>query len=458
MPETLRQAVQHAVDANPDVQTRWHRFLSAGHEQDFVRAGYKPTVDLTIAAGRAFEKLDEAPRNDYNRYGAAITLTQMLYDGFFTRHEVSRFGHARMVRYYELLRDAEEVALEAVRAYVDVTRYRELVEYAKENYVEHKLVHEQIMERTRSGVGRGVDLELATGRLALAESNLLTEVANLHDVSARYLRVMGVQPPKVLDSVNVQALMGVLPTGVSEALSTAHAQHPALKAAVADIRASQDRVESRKSAYHPRLDLRVRQELDRAFGDDGPRNREGSVELVFNYNLYRGGGDQARLRQAAEELNVSKDVREKVCRDIRQTLSIALNDLRALGSQLQHLNQHQLSMDKARQAYRQQFDIGQRSLLDLLDGENEYFEARRAYANAIANQQLAQFRSLAGMGQLLSAVGVVRDALPQEGALADRAAYTEPDALCPPLVPELAEIDKEALLAEAMRSMGHARP
>ncbi len=79
----------------------------------------------------------------------------MLYDGWFTPNEVERLGHARVTRYYELLETMEETTLEVVRAYSDVLRYRQLVELAKANYVEHKLLHDQISERVKAGVSRG---------------------------------------------------------------------------------------------------------------------------------------------------------------------------------------------------------------------------------------------------------------------------------------------------------------
>jgi adhesin transport system outer membrane protein len=126
--------------------------------------------------------------------------------------------------------------------------------------------------------------------------------------------------------------------------------------------------------------------------------------LVLNYNLYKGGSDQARIRQYVDKLNATYDLRDKVCRDVRQTALIAYNDVSKLESQIGFLSQHELSTSKAREAYRQQFDIGQRSLLDLLDTENEYFQARRALVNAEYDLSLAKARVLAANGTLLSAL------------------------------------------------------
>ena len=455
LPETLRAAVEQAVLANPEVQARFHAFRAAENERDAARSGYLPTLDVDVAVGRELRRPSGANASrSYDRFGGGVTLSQMLYDGFFTRSEVARFGHARMVRYFELLDDAEQVAFEALRAYIDVLRFQELVDYAKDNYVEHKLVHEQILERTRSGVGRGVDLELATGRLALAESNLLTEVSNLHDVTARFVRIVGTRPPADLEPLASGVFADELPESIQEALEIAYALNPSLKAAMANIRSNEDLVHSRRSAHHPRLDLRARQQFDRNLDGVRGTQREGVIELVLNYNLYRGGGDQARLRQAAEELNFARDQREIVCRNLRQTLTIAYNDGHMLEEQLRYLQQHALSLSRAREAYRQQFEIGQRSLLDLLDGENEYFDARRAYANAAHNQMIARANGLAGMGRLLEVVGVMREDIPKASELAGEEDYVEAESVCAAYFPDMLVVDKGALLNEALESRG----
>jgi len=456
VPDALRDAAQKAVVTNPEVQASWHAFRAAEAEQRVARGGYFPQLDLSAGVGRERLKRPGSSTDEFARNSAVLSLNQMVYDGFFTRGEVGRLGYAKLARYYELVEVSEGAALEAVRAYSDVLRYRELVRLAQENYVQHRQIHDQIGERAGAGVGRRVDLEQAAGRLALAESNLLTEVSNLHDVSARYLRIVGEVPPGELAPLAPQASLGNLPASTGEALRDAFVSSPALNAAVENVRAGQAQIESRRAAFQPRLDLRARQSLDRNFEGVSGVTRDGVVELVASYNLYRGGADQARLRQSAEALDQARDLREKACRDLRQTLSIAYNDVQRLVEQLRYLDQHQLSIEKARGAYRNQFDIGQRTLLDLLDTENEYFEARRAYVNASYDQLIAQARALNGMGRLMTALAVAREDLPAAGEIGQDRSGIDPASVCPPESPQPLVIDKDALLAEAMRAAGRA--
>ena len=454
LPEALLDAVRHAIANNPEVQMRWHEFRAAGAEQDVARAAYLPQIDVTANVGLERQHRPGQGSDSFSRRGVTLSLNQMVFDGFFTRSEVSRLGHARLVRYFEFLEASENVALEASRAYADVLRYQELVRLAQENYTAHRILYDQIAKRHRAGVGRRVDLDQAAGRLALSESNLLTELSNLHDVSARFLRVVGVPPADVLPPFERDLEVFILPRTVQDALREAFVTNPSINAAVESVRAGQAGIDTARAAFHPRVDLHARQSADWNRDNLSGSSRDSVVELVLSYNLYRGGADRARMRQAAEMLNQSRNMLEKVCRDVRQTLSIAYNDVKRLREQVCYLEQHQQSVSRTRIAYRQQFEIGQRTLLDLLNTENEYFQASRALVNARIDQIIAQLRTLHGMGKLMSTLGVARHDLPSIGELDPQRDEIDPDSLCPPDAPSMIKINKNELFIEALRASG----
>ena len=434
LPEPLVQAARQAVTSNPEVQARWHGFLAATNEREVARAGYFPQIDVRASTGRENRVTPIQSFGTYSFNGTQLTLNQMLFDGFFTRNEVKRLGYAKLTRYYELAEASETAALEAVRAYADVLRYRELTEAAKQNYIEHKQIGGLVEERSKSGVGRGVDVEQAIGRIALAESNLLTELTNLQNVSARYLRIIGVIPPASLPALPDKFAIGTMPPSTDILMRDGLSNSPTINAAFENVRAFKTAIDSRKAAYFPRLDLRAYENRDRnqtTFGIPG-RTRVEGVELLLTYNLFRGGADKARERQAVELHEQARDLQEKACRDVRQTLSIAYSDVKSLTEQLRYLDQHRLSTEKSQQAYRQQFDLGQRTLLDMLNSQNEFFEANRAYISARHNLIVAQARTLSGMGQLVPTMNVNRVDMPSlQDAGQDRDGRLDPSQLCP---------------------------
>ena len=131
---------------------------------------------------------------EYTRTGGSITLTQMLFDGRYTQSEVKRLGYAKLVRYYELFDASENIGLRRSRP---TPMWRAAPSWWRRpapTISSTRRLPSSSNRRHARRVGRRVDLDQANGRLALAESNLLTEISNLHDVSARYLRVIGEKP------------------------------------------------------------------------------------------------------------------------------------------------------------------------------------------------------------------------------------------------------------------------
>ena len=445
--EALKAAAQKAIGANPEVTARFNAYRAAADAVTAARGGYYPRLDLSASVGRDRDTLStRTPETQsLNRSGVALSLSQLLWDGLATQNEVGRLGHEKLARYFEVLDVTEQTALETTRAYYDVLRYRRLVELAEDSYVQHKSAFNQIQSRFKAGVGRGVDLEQAGARLALAESNLSTEVANLHDVSARYQRIVGEAPPK---SLPLPALFkqGV-PTSATEASAEAVRRSAAISASVEMLRSARAQASVRESAYQPKVEARVRSGGGKNFDGVRDQSRDSSAEIVLNWNLFNGGADRARIRQQANLVNQAADMRDKTCRDARQVVAIAYNDTRKLADQLLYLDRNTLAIEKARDAYRQQFDIGQRSLLDLLNSENELYTAKRSYANAEYDLGIAYARTQAAVNRLGVQLGLTRgEGAPEAPAESEQWAIGEDGPTrCPDVAIEMETIDIEAL-------------
>ena len=440
---TLKEMVEKTVTSNPEVQSRYHKFLESGYEQEVMRAGFLPKADVVANYRKQEELVKPADGTATPRFNSELVLRQMIFDGFATNNEVKRLGHASRVRYYELQSAMQNTTLEFVRAYIDAMRYRELTQFAKDNYVVHKQLFDRIKERVTAGVARKVDLEQATGRLALAEANLLTEATNLHDVTARMQRLYGEIPPETLEAPTFFNA-GVESTAV-EALKVAYNQNPDLLSTIEDIQSSQDEIKAREARYMPKLDLQARKNL--GVSSDGRFSSSAAdlLELTMNFNLFNGFSDHNSVNQAAQKLNNSKDLRDKACVDTRQIVVIAYNDIEQLKEQEKYRTEHKNAIENAREAYRKQFDIGQRTLLDLLDTENEYFQAKRTLTNTQYDIKTAYARTYAGQGQLLNKIGAARGGLPEYA----REDYMDNENVCQSLAPEQLIIDKAALLADA---------
>lgn len=442
---TLKQMVEKVVSANPEIQARYHAYVGAGYERDVVKGGFLPKVDVQ-STYRNQENINNA-RNlnglEIPTWNNELVLRQLIFDGFATANEVNRLNHAKRVRYYELQSAMQNTTLEFMRSYIDTLRFRQLAEYAKSNYVTHKQLYDRIKERVDAGVARRVDLEQASGRLALAEANLLTEMTNLHDVTARIQRLLGELPPATLEQADFYSA-GVEATP-AEALRVAYLKNPDLLSTIEDIQATKDEIKTKEARYLPRVDLQARKNLGTSSDGRNSTNAADVLEVTMSFNLFNGFSDQASVSQSIEKMNTANDVRDKACVDTRQLVTIAYNDIRQLKEQLDYRERHKKAIESAREAYRKQFEIGQRTLLDLLDTENEYFQARRSYSNTDYDIQAAYARLYGSQGELLNRIGSSRPGLPE----VNRESYMDAATVCQAIAPEQLEVDKAALLANA---------
>jgi len=416
------------IERNPEIQARWFEFLASAQDLRQARGSYMPSVDLSATAGRVDR---EDMLQEYNRSQAQLSVTQLLFDGFRVRREVGQAHFFQLIRYYEFLDTAERVVLEGLAAYYDNRRYNTLVALAQENYNNHQRVHGQIENRVGSGLSTSADLSQITGRLALAESNLHTETSNLHDVTQRYLRLSGNMPgqPSQVSDIAVN-----LPASIDDVLNVAYTRSPAFHAAITGIEAADEGVGMRRSRYMPTVELRARHtHNDNLYGVERMGQNDGYenvVELVVNYNLFRGNSDRAATRAAYERANRARALRDKACVDLRQTASIAFNDVNTLRTQLTALRIHRDNANSVAVAYQDQFGIGQRGLLDVLDAQNESFQARRAVVHAEHDLLIAQLSTLAAMGNLLTTLGVTRSDMPSLSDLNARPVEVDPSNAC----------------------------
>jgi outer membrane protein, adhesin transport system len=402
----VTRSVQRTIEGNPEVAAKFNAFRASSDEIDVASGNWKPHLDAAGSVGRrSYENTQSDPRDPrFHSGGVRLELSQLLWDGLATHNEVERLSHARLERYFDFLDSTEQFGMEAAKAYYDVVRHRKLVALAEDNYVQHRYSFDQVQSRVNAGVARAADLEQVIARVALAESSLVIERANLHDVTERYVRLVGAVPPA--ENVSAVSMVKQLPATEGEAMRVAALQSPSVAVAIENLRAARSAVAGRKSPFQPRVEARVRGAAGHNLDGFLYEKHDATAEIAVTWNIFNGGSDSARERQYASLLIQAENLRDKACVDARQTVSIAFNDVRRLNEQLGYLDRSVVSIQKARDAYRQQFDTGQRSLLDLLNSENELYAAKRSYVLAEEDLATAVVRTYAGMGTLVASLGL----------------------------------------------------
>ena len=405
--QSLQEAIQKTVNENPEIQSEKAQRVAVEQEIHQAKAGYFPTVD--VSAGIGWEQSSNPTTRSkgngtvsYGREESSIQLRQMIFDGMATSSEVKRHKARTNAQAYSVFGRSEITALNAVESYINVLRREELLKLAKENLLIHLRTHDQISLRSQRGVGKRAEADQSSGRLALAEKNTLSEVGNLKDAETAFLRIVG-ELPSDLEPITA---VSELPVSLEEATEQAIAKHPILKSANADIDSAFAQHATAKSAYMPRLDVEAGASHNVDVDGIKGKNEDTYAMLRLRYNIFNGGKDVARRKETTALIYQAKEIRDNTYRQVVESMRLSWVAHQTLKSQMDFFRTHKQASVKSNAAYQKQFDIGQRTLLDLLDSANEMFVAKSDYANAKYDEMFSQYRILASKGSLNSYLGV----------------------------------------------------
>lgn len=404
--QTLPEAMQKALEVHPEVQAGVNARVAADYQVRAAKGGYLPRVDVTAGYGReGTDSPSTANRwETMNRGESAIRLRQMVFDGFATSSEVGRQQATANARAYSLMGTSERTALDVAQVYLDVLSRREMVRLAEENLRNHERILDQIKLRTSRGVGRLADLDQAEARLAQARNNLITEQTNLADANTNFLSVVGQMP----DELSAPApFIDLLPATLDEARAQMVESSPVLRSAESDIAAAEKQYDAAKSSFYPRFDAELGRTADNNVDGTVGHNNEWQAMLRMNFNLYAGGSNKADLESKSYLANQALDIRNNALRQLNEELGLAWNAQENANDQVPIAQQYVDHSNRVRSAYQQQFSLGERTLLDLLDSENETFTAQRRLVEVKNIQLFTQYRIKATIGQLLKSQGVV---------------------------------------------------
>jgi adhesin transport system outer membrane protein len=408
---TLEDSVRATLETNPEIGVVQANREAIDQELRQARALYLPSIDLRGAAGPEYTD-SPTTRNQRGddtetllRLESQITLSQLLFDGFATQSEIARQISRIDSAAFRVQEAAEFVALDAIEAHLEILRNQDLVELARENLEEHQRILGLVRELEGQGASSIADVRQSEARIAAAETSLATAIGNLRDAEALYISVVGMQP-EVLEEPLVP--VAAVPESRETAAAKAAVNSPTVLIANADIDVAKAELRGSRAGYYPRFDLELGAAANRNV--DGVEGRDVAAQalLVLRYNLFRGGADIAREREAFARLSEARQALGQVQRDAEEEARIAYNALTTARARIESLRAAVEAQRATRDVYAQQFDLGQRSLLDLLDAENELFVARSNLTTAQYTEIFGVYRVLAVIGDLLMTLDIDR--------------------------------------------------
>lgn len=381
---------------------------AVGHDLEKSKGRWYPKIDARGGVGAdsyhdQFDNNNEESENWKQRGEIGLYLTQRLYDGGEASGQIRLDENRLDSLNYRVFDNAESLALDAIIATLEVYRQRELLFLAEENVKAHKDILASLQEREKAGAGSVADVTQTEARLAMAQASLEKTHTNLRDALSEFQRLTGYLPGDI-DPGTYPAEK--LPQSIDEMIALAKNGNPKINAGMEDIEGETERVKIAKANYHPYVYLELSTQYSDGVQDQEYWERTDAAMVRFNWNLYNGGSDvaatkaaKARKRQSqADLLDLTLAVEDEITVTWAQYKS-AINEVKEYTSAVQ------LNRD-TKEIYLEQFGVAQRSLLDVLDSENEVFQSANQLVTSTVNEHIAAYKLMALAGSLIENLGV----------------------------------------------------
>jgi len=407
--ETLKDAVKYMLQAHPEIRSQTYNRLARNLEVRQAKAGYLPTIDLFAGTGfdRQHQPFYDTTFPDY----ATISVRQNVFRFFGTESEVERQEARVRSQAYLLQGTSENIALEAARVYLAVLRNQELYDLAQENLVNHRRIVDQVKLRSETGVDRKADLDQAMGRLALAQSNLVAAQANLIDATTDYQATIGYLPG---DLAKPESLGSAIPANIEEAEQLAIKNNPTIKSSQADLQARNYQYETARSQMYPSFDVTL--DYNWKNDIDIPGHESDFVAMAtVSFNIFNGGWNRARIGQTTYEIYEAEEISRNTKRQTVQSIRLSWQSNKTSTERVTYLEDYVKAAGQTAEAFAAQWNIGRRTMFDLLDTQAEYLNAKASLVNARYDKLFSEHRILSGMGKLIPTLGLP---LPEQSMVA----------------------------------------
>lgn len=426
---SMKDAVVRAVRSNPEIGEAIANREGIEFELEQGRGLYRPRVDLQASAGGEIRDSNDTRERDdddhlFFRREASVVVRQLLFDGFGTDSEVE-FQAARVdSASYRVKERSEFIALAVIREYLEMMRLQRILGYAQDNLRYHQKITGDIAQGTTGGSMSVADEQQARERVLAARSRIVELEEELETSRTTFRKLVGEPAGKV---GNVIKINGKLQNTLQAALNTARGNHPSIKFARADIDAAQARVKTAESKFYPKLSLEGRGSVGEDIGGDPGATNDLQGNMVVEWNIYNGGIDSANKQEQIRHVDEAYQKLYRITREVEEGVRLSWDRRQKQAKRLRVLLQELSATDQLRGSYTEQYKIGERSLLDLLDTQNTRFNLQTAIATSDAAVKFAEYRLLASTGSLLRTIGIA--------PAAQARAYARKDANSPETLP-----------------------
>jgi len=416
---TLKESIVEVMNTNPVVQERLRNYRATREDLNIAESEYLPVLDFRASLGYTKSGMlkngssnwnHSVADQNYGNYESSLVLTQNLFDGFGTTYKVSYQEARILAAAYNYVEKANDIAYKMTNAYLNVLREYELLQTARENVQINEEIFKKVKDLYDSGLTTDSEVKKIESALSLARSNLTVQKNNTRDKEVNFRRLLGRMPQVALmqrPDLNIS-----MPKSVERAAEYSINHNPSLLVSRYNIKGAQALWKQHQKEFYPKIDLEVTQnfnDVQKRNTFDQPDDRF-KARVVLSYNLFRGFADTAAVQKDVSKINQEVAIKLDLKRQVIESLDLSWNAYEMIEIQLKDLKEYKKFAEKTLELYKEEYDLGRRSLLDLLTAQNDVINSRAQIIKAEYDYLFAKYRILDAMGLLpLAIVGDTKE-------------------------------------------------
>ncbi|MEQ9444213.1 MAG: TolC family protein, partial [Rhodospirillaceae bacterium] len=328
-----------------------------------------------------------------------LSLTQNVYDGGLKSSNRISSKLQRDIADITLTSVRQSIMFEGVTSYLDVLRQSQLLDLSSQNEDNIRRQLQLEDERVQRGSGIAVDVLQAKSRLQIALERKVSVQGALQDALSRYLQVFNHPPEQA--AMNLPAPPNaLLPKSLDDAIGIALAENPAVKSGQRQIEIADQNREGVQSEYLPTIDVVAEGNYEDDFNGVPGIRRDYSLKVRANWNLFNGLSTKSRTKGAAYTYQARQADYVQTRRKIEEQTRLAWQSLMTARERVDLLDNAVNIAAEVFDARERLRENGQETALNVLDAENEVFNARINYTSALFDARVAAYQLLIAMGRL----------------------------------------------------------
>lgn len=396
--ESLKSAVRYTLKTHPELRAMFFNKKAITQELEAARGLWRPKVDVV---GKAGGYIDENTKQEF--YEVSAVISQPIFDGWRGSYERKRQKARSKSAHNRVLDTANALALRVAQAYTEVQRAHAVSVAARRNLRALTNISHLVSRRVAGGKGNRAEISQARARVAFAQVKMAEARQRVRDAYALYITVVGRRPKKLVTGAPRVTHM---PKSLTQAIARARRHSPKILALRHDALAARAAIGTARAATLPKLDLEVSGAHSNELRGTSARDLNGKALLVLKWNLYNGGINAARISEAKFRASESELLTRAASLNIEREIRLSWSAMLAARDRSVYLRRQLRANRASLAAQKRQFEAGKRTLLDILDTQNEVFTAETAMKTEIYVARYNTYRVLAGTGKLVSSLGL----------------------------------------------------